>query len=533
MFRILFSATILILCLQHEPAHGEGLLRKHNARPLQAESDLSVLESWETPIAGFFIRSHHEVPTIDREKWELEIDGLVENPLKISLSDLEEHPQQSLHAVLECSGNGRGLQEPSVPGVQWRYGAVGNAEWTGIQLSQLLQKAGVKPQAKFVRVEGADKPALESVPPFIRSIPLSKMMEKDTLIALKMNREPLPILHGGPLRLILPNWYGQNWIKWLKKLTLTEAEDPSFYMKKGYRMPKEKVLPGKPWDSATGTPIQELKVQSIIVSPTEGQPLLKGNVNVSGKAFSGTGAIAKVEISTDNGKHWKTATLEAPHPDGGWQEFSYAFEATKPGPLTILSKATDTQKTTQPMTHTWNPSGYLRNSVMRVQVNIVNNPSAVASQLYQEKCLVCHTAGIVEGQHLKKDGWEKVVKKMENFGVQLTAEERTLLVGYLSSQAAFGTKPPQPTEFGTETTLFSPDERNLGDPAKGKELYQSHCLACHGNEAEGKTGPRLKGRAIPSGSFWYTVINGMRTMPAYGQTLSRQQIADIRRYLQN
>jgi DMSO/TMAO reductase YedYZ molybdopterin-dependent catalytic subunit len=197
------------------PVRPTGPLRRHNARPLDAESDLSMLVPWETPIEGFFIRNHNEIPVVDTERWILVIDGLVNKPLTLTLKDLRAFPNKSLHAVLEISGNGRASFQPKVPGVQWENGAVGNAEWTGVALADVLERAGVKPEARYLRVEGADKPALPSLPAFIRSVPIARAMEKDSLLAWDMNRQPMPVLHGGPLRLVLPRWYGESWMKFV------------------------------------------------------------------------------------------------------------------------------------------------------------------------------------------------------------------------------------------------------------------------------------------------------------------------------
>ena len=528
LIKILFLSLGLIVSgvLFSAPA-----LIKQNTRPLQAESNLDALDPWETPIASFFIRSHHGVPTMP-EKWEIEIDGLVENPTKIDLSALQKMPQKSYYAVLECSGNGRGFQFPKVSGLQWEKGAVGNAEWTGVPLQEILKSVKLKPNAKFARIEGADLPALPTVPPFVRSIPIDKMMAPDTLLALKMNREPLPILHGGPVRLAVPHWYANNWIKWVRKITFMETEDAGFFMKKGYRMPKNPIRPGEKWDSATGVPITTLRVQSFILHPRGHEKVALGPMKVTGKTFSGTGTISKVEISTDQGKNWSLAKLEAPHAEGGWQEFEATIEFKKIGKKVVMSRATDTAGNVQPLVADWNPSGYLWNAVDKVPVHVVKktSPKLIGESVAEEKCLTCHTQSLLSVQELSKEGWEKVLGKMESFGVNLTAEEKSALVDYFLKRDP-QPKPIEVVDYSRESEIHETRREAHGDASHGEKLFATHCSSCHGEKAEGKIGPTLKGRHVPEGYFYEVVLKGFRAMPAFEDSLKRDQAMDIRTYL--
>lgn len=506
-------------------------LIKQNTRPLQAESNLDALDTWETPIASFFIRSHHGVPTIP-EKWEIEIDGLVENPTKIDLKALQNMPQKSFHAVLECSGNGRGFQFPKVSGLQWEKGGVGNAEWTGVPFQEILKWVKPKPNAKFVRLEGADIPAFPTVPAFIRSIPIEKMMAPEILLALKMNRENLPVLHGGPVRLVVPHWYAHNWIKWVRKITFQETEDPGFFMKKGYRMPKLPVKPNEKWHSATGVPVTTIRVQSFLLHPRSEEKVPSGTIKVLGKTFSGTGTISKVEISTDQGKHWILAKLEEPHADGGWQEFEASVDIKKLGKAVVMSRATDTAGNVQPTVAEWNPSGYLWNAVDKVPFQVVKNtsPQLVGESISEEKCLTCHTKSLLSVQELSKEGWEKVLGKMESFGVKLTHEEKTALVEYFLKRG------PQPKQieiidYNKESEIYETRGRGRGDSSNGEKLFATHCASCHGEKAEGKIGPTLRGRHIPENYFYEVVLKGIRSMPAFEDSLNREQAGDIREYL--
>lgn len=523
---------LLGVCLFSALAAAEPSLRRHNSRPLNAEGDIASFDPWETPIEGFFVRSHHEMPVVDPERWVLVVDGLVDKPLTLTLKDLRAFGEKSLHAVLECSGNGRALHSPSVPGVQWERGALGNAEWTGVSLADVLAKAGVQAKAKFARLEGADKPALPTTPPFVRSVPIAKLLEKDTLLALKMNREPLPPLHGGPLRLVLPRWYGENWMKWLTHITLTETEDTGFYMAKAYRLPKTPVKPGEKWDSATGIPIETLKVQTLIVSPRPDEAVGSDGFRVAGKAFSGEGNIRKVEISLDGGKHWRSAELEAAHADGGWQEFSLDVKGAKLGKLKILARATDAAGNVQPLGRTWNPGGYVRNWADEVTVAVVPQAPGVGENLLNDRCLTCHAGELIASQRLSAEAWDKEVTKMQGFGARLSSEEHRQLVKYLAQWSPKVTPgKPERTDFHHEADIANTLEEADGDPLRGAQLFTQHCANCHGKDGEGGVGPRLKGRMVTRIAFFSAVLHGRRVMPGFDKTLRPQQIADLRAYV--
>lgn len=443
-----FLALLTVLTPTH--AISSELLFEQSPYPVQAEAFTEALVPWETPIEGFFVRSHFGVPQIDEATWTLTLEGLVEHPLVLKLADLKKLPRQSFHAVLECSGNGRGQFKPPTPGVQWQKGAVGNAEWTGVSLAAILKKAGVKANARFVTVEGGDTPP-QNVPKFIRSIPIAKALQENTLLAWGMNRQAIPPAHGGPIRLVLPGWYGETWTKWLTHITLTEEESPNFYMKKGYRMPKTPVKPGEKWDSSTGKPIEELLVQSFVVEPKANQVLPPGKVIVKGKAFSGSGSIQQVQVSSDQGKSWTPAKVEALHPSGGWQEFSASLQVQQLGPLVLWSKASDSAGHEQPTKLQWNPGGYLKNSVDSVTVVVgkkgnvqsatapiamrtlvKRKPSLEAERVLTFKCAACHARELIDSQTLTAVQWEGVLKKMEGFGVRLEPDERRVLLNYLN-----------------------------------------------------------------------------------------------------
>jgi len=505
----------------------------HSERPLQAESSYEALEPFETPLSGFFIRNHHDVPVVDFEEHKVVINGLVENPMEWTVRELRQLPQKSFYAVLECSGNRRGFQTPAAGGIQWSEGAVGNAEWEGVSLKELLEKAHPKKEAKFITVRGADKPALPATPEFIRSIPLSKALENDTLLALKMNREALPLLHGGPVRLVVPRWYGQNWVKWITEITLTAEEDSGFYMRKAYRMPQKPVKIGEAWNAEEGLPIQELLVQSLIVKPSPHSLVPLGKTVLKGKAFSGKADIAEVEVSQDRGKTWKGARLLSAHPKGGWREFEFETKLTKAGKKEFISRARDKQGNIQPLKHPWNPPGYLRNSVSGVQFWALSSKEFEGSQVYQTQCLICHSEGLSSSQKFDRKGWAKLLVKMKSFGVQVQPEEEEPLIDFLMGLSKRRSNLEEKSSYEIQKLKFqAPDLSSRVNTSEVKKLYEMNCSQCHGEQGEGKIGPRLRSRLIPQEVFVVAVTQGKNRMPAFGEALNASQIRDLWKYLQ-
>ncbi len=329
-----------------------------NERPLDLETPVSVFTEEFTPNDLFFVRSHFGAPAIDAANWTFRVEGLVEKPLELSMAELRKLGSSSAPAVLQCAGNGRSLFVPRVAGAQWARGAVGQAQWGGVRLSDILDRAGAKSAARFVTFLPGDHPMGEKVPPFLRSIPIEKA-RKDVLLAWEMNRSPLPFLHGAPLRAVVPGWAGDHWVKWLRGIRVEEKEDQGFYMQTGYKMPTEPIAPG-------GTPkavqsLTALPVKSILARPAEGAVLKAGRVEVRGIAFGGAGPIAKVEFSVDDGATWTAAKLEKSRGDGAWQRFTGVWRASA-GSYAILSRATDSSGAAQAREPQWNPGGYLYNA---------------------------------------------------------------------------------------------------------------------------------------------------------------------------
>jgi len=339
-------------------------------RFLDLETPVEFMTDWITPVNHFFVRNHMFEPAkIEASRWKLGIGGEVEKPLTLTLADLEKVPVHSVTNAMECAGNGRSLHNPKVPGIQWGKGAVGNAKFSGPSLKVVLEKAGVKNSGKHVMFRGLDE-VPGKVPPFIRSIPIEKAIDADTLVATHMNGAPLTQHHGFPARIVAPGWAGAASCKWLTEITVLDKPAEGNFMSPGYRMPDTPVKPGeavKPEDthSVTG-----LTVKSLIAGPSDGAKLKPGKQEIKGVAWAGEADITKVEISTDGGSSWNPAELGKDHAKYAWRLWSYAWKPAKSGDYVILSRATDSQGRIQPDAAVWNPSGYLYNAYDQVKVYV-------------------------------------------------------------------------------------------------------------------------------------------------------------------
>jgi DMSO/TMAO reductase YedYZ molybdopterin-dependent catalytic subunit len=307
---------------------------------------------------------------VDLSTFNLTLEGEVNRPLKLTLSDLRAFRETSHVVTLECAGNGRVYSEPPVPGLQWEKGAVGTARWTGVPLRDVLNRAGVKPTAKHIVMDGADVP-VGSVPDFVRSIPIEKAMHPDTLLAYRMNGEEIPIEHGFPLRLIVPGWEAAASTKWLVNIRVSENEADGHFMRNAYRIPNRGVAPGSAVDPADMVPYTALDVKSIFTSPLEGVAVGTGvSVELRGFAWAGEADVTRVDVSVDFGRTWVAATLDGEKARYAWRRFRYVWKPNRRGSYVVLSRATDSQGRTQPAVPSWNPAGYVYNVIDRVRVNV-------------------------------------------------------------------------------------------------------------------------------------------------------------------
>jgi DMSO/TMAO reductase YedYZ molybdopterin-dependent catalytic subunit len=425
-----------------------------STRPPDLEMPLEAFSEYITPIDRFFVRSHVNVPRVDASDWRLKVDGEVAREFTLSMDDLRRLPAVELVSVLECAGNGRAFYAPSVPGLQWTHGAVGNGRWRGVRLADVLQRAGVKPSARDVLFNGADVP-IGSMPDFQRSIPAAKALDPDTLLAYEMNGEPLPEAHGFPLRVVVPGWAGDSWIKWVTSISVLNAEHQGFWMARAYRHPGKPVPPGTSVPPENMQPVTSLRIKSVIAAPFNGaQILANAATTIRGVAWSGDAApVAVVEVSVDGGRSWSEASMGRDRRTKfGWRRWEYGWKPSREAYHSILARARDGAGNTQPLDQEWNPSGYSWNVVPRVVVNVVNQlspdappanrlaaPAIAPPAAFTNACVSCHEDDVVRQQRLTRAQWDAEINKMTGWGAVVPAEDRAALLDYLVT--AFGPRP--------------------------------------------------------------------------------------------
>jgi sulfite dehydrogenase (cytochrome) subunit A len=355
---------------------GKRALIQRADRPPNFETPLAALSADFTPNELFFVRYHLAViPWVDAATWRLSVGGPgARQPLSLSLTDLRRGFERvSIAAVNQCSGNRRGLFTPRVPGVQWQNGAMGNALWSGVRLRDVLRKAGVTGSTLEVVFNGADSAVLPATPDFVKSLPLERALEESTLIAFEMNGAPLPHWNGAPARLIVPGWTGTYWMKHLTDVTLVASPFEGFWMKSAYRLPTG-AFPGARFvsqETPETTPITEILVNSLILSPQAGARLARGTrAEVSGKAWDNGAGIAAVEVSFDEGHSWRAARLGRNLGRYAWRDFRAPLDTSRSGPLSIAVRARSRSGAEQPAKLTFNPSGYHDNIVQTLTVEV-------------------------------------------------------------------------------------------------------------------------------------------------------------------
>jgi len=339
--------------------------------PLNLEMPFSTLDDFLTPTESFYVRTHFPIPKIDRDAWWLRVEGEVEKPFAINYEELIGLPSVAVPVTLECAGNSRNFLEPKVKGVQWRLGAVGTVEWTGVPLSALLHRAAVKASGCEVILEGSDCGMLDEPksPPgestFARSIPLSKA-RTDVLLAYKMNGVDLPPQHGFPLRAVVPGWYAMASVKWLQRVIVTDRPFNGYYQTIDYAYWKRRG------EIAERTPLTELQVKAQIARPGEGEAVpAKSNVRLHGAAWTSDGEITKVELSTDGGASWnETKLIDNPVPSA-WRRWEFQWRTpSQPGKQILIARATDSQGRTQPVQHDPDRGTYMINHILPIEVEV-------------------------------------------------------------------------------------------------------------------------------------------------------------------
>jgi DMSO/TMAO reductase YedYZ molybdopterin-dependent catalytic subunit len=344
------------------PIAGKEKLIVRSPRPINLETPLRELTSDLTPYELHFVRNNYDGPEMDPAQYVLRVDGEVDNPLTLRLDDLRRLEQVTHTITLECAGNGRGFYNPKASGIQWENGAVGTSVWRGARLADVLRLARPRPAARHVVPNGNDAPPTPQAPDFIRSHPIWKAMEPHTLLALEMGGKPVPHLHGGPVRLVVPGWVGSASIKWLNQLTLAEQEWAGPFMARSYRSPRVD-------DPAASYSLQSLECKSLIVSPGDQSQLAAGAQTVAGFAWAGEGTVVAVDVSTNGGQSWQPAALKGAEHRYAWRRWELGWDA-KPGSHTLMARASDSLGRFQPPTRPRDPQGYRWNVVHAVRVTV-------------------------------------------------------------------------------------------------------------------------------------------------------------------
>lgn len=345
------------------------------SRPPQLETPMKYFASAITPNEAFYVRYHIPPPTqVDLSTWRLKVTGHLDKPLELSFDDLQsKFPRASIVAVNQCSGNGRGYFSPRVFGGQWANGAMGNAEWTGVRLRDVLSAAGVKPGAVDVSFNGLDQPVMPTIPDFVKSLSVSRIMDDpNVLVAYQMNGQPLPMLNGFPVRLIVPGWYATYWVKHLSEITVLDKEFDGFWMRKAYLIPDTPCGCVEPGSAPAHTvPINRLDVRSLMIAPTGGERLAaRKAVALKGIAFDSGYGIQEVVVSTDNLASWRPAQLGKDLGNYSFREWSLQWTPPRMGRYSLMARATNRIGESEPSEALWNPAGYLRNVVEHVDVTV-------------------------------------------------------------------------------------------------------------------------------------------------------------------
>lgn len=348
-------------------------------RPVQLETPRHYFLSTFTQNEAFYVRWHLQTlpNAVDLKEWRLHVEGNVEKPLTLSFLDLvTRFNVTSVAAVNQCSGNSRSRLQPRVAGGQWGNGAMGNALWTGVKLREILDAAGAKNGSVQVQFEGLDRglgPRGYGSNRFMKSLDLNNPVIDGCIVAFAMNNEPLPMLNGFPLRLIVPGYFATYWLKALSSIRVLDKADDNFWMKTAYRIPdtpRGSTTPDEVKSGKVGTiPIARMPVRSFLISPDGSTKIPAGfPLQLQGIAFSGYGGIKRVEISDDNGANWRDTHLGEDAGQYSFRTWSLAWTPRRSGRYQLAVRATDAKGNIQPDEGVWNPGGYLWNKIERQEI---------------------------------------------------------------------------------------------------------------------------------------------------------------------
>jgi DMSO/TMAO reductase YedYZ molybdopterin-dependent catalytic subunit len=357
---------------------GKGPLIIQGERPLVAETPEHLLDEPVTSYANFFIRNNGAIPDPvagDPRAWKIRIDGEVNTPLELTVGELESRfPVVTRQLQMECGGNGRAFFAPQTRGNQWGNGAISNGEWTGVRLRDVLAAAGVKPSAVATGHYGAD-PHLSGAtdrPSIARGMRIAKAMDEDTLIAFRLNGQPIPHIHGAPARLVVPGWPGSLSQKWLTRIWVRDRpHDGAGMGGTSYRVPVRPIVPGSNSNGADFADMESMPVRSILSSHEHGARLPAGTraLDLRGAAWAGDLAVRAVHASVDFGATWTEMQVAAPANRHAWQRWAGRVALPADGYYEVWYRATDSEGRMQPhAAANWNPQGYGANPVSRAAI---------------------------------------------------------------------------------------------------------------------------------------------------------------------
>jgi len=343
---------------------------------VQLETPRPYFQTAITPNHAFYVRWHLEsIPTaVDLKSWRLQVEGNVAKSMSYNLAELmNKFPQESIVAVNQCSGNSRSRFQPRVPGGQWGNGAMGNARWTGVRLRDILRASAPKAgsmQVQFQGLESGAGPEGYGSHFFQKSVDLDNPVLDECIVAYAMNGEPLPMLNGFPVRLVVPGYFATYWMKCLTWIRVLDRVDENFWMKTAYRIPDTPRGNTSPEDVKGGAvktiPINRMPVRSFVISPDGGAKIPAGMpVQVHGVAFSGYGSVTKVDVSSDGLKTWQGARLGEDLGRYSFRSWEFAWTPKLPGRYTLAVRTSDSAGNVQPDEPVWNPGGYLWNRIER------------------------------------------------------------------------------------------------------------------------------------------------------------------------
>lgn len=349
----------------------ESQVRVVSDEPHCTETFLSHLDKWITPTDGFYVRSHFaDTPQINAADYRLTVDGAVETPFDLRYEEVLTFPSFELTATMECAGNSRSFVTPPAEGLQFQHGAVGTAKWRGVRVREILARATPLDKAVEVLFEGADSGEEEEEGEsfelnYARSIPITKALSPDTLLAYEMNGQPLTTQHGFPIRLVVPGWYGMASVKWVTRISVLDEPFAGFFQKRRYVNIREGEAEDYSWE-----PISTLQIKSLITHPRHGEVVQPSTYVIAGMAWSGEGDITRVDVSVDGGRAWEEATLVRDVAPMAWRRWEYSWQPSKAGHYILKVRAVDSADNVQPQIIPWNFRGYANNGIHTIAVEV-------------------------------------------------------------------------------------------------------------------------------------------------------------------